>query len=244
MSDSGKRNGDFTTTNWSVVLEAQRTDVALATAALERLCTKYWHPIYVFIRRRGASHHEAEDLTQSFFSHLLDNQIVKEVDTRKGKFRSLILASLTHFLTNEWSRRQTLKRGGRLKFISLDELAVEQLYRQEIVESFTPEKLFDRRWALTVLDHVLARLRQEYTATGKAELFRKLEPGLTGEVNLARYAEWAAALNMNEGALKVALHRLRRRFGELLRSEVAHTVTDPEEVAGEIRHLLAATAGE
>ena len=162
------------------------------------------------------------------------------MDRQKGKFRSFLLASLTNFLLNEWDRRQTLKRGGQHQIISLDEMAAEKLYGQEPIEHFSPEKLFERRWALTIIEQVLTRLKNEYVAAGKAALFIKLEAGLTGEVTPGLYANWAAALNMNEGAVKVALHRLRRRFGELLRSEVAYTVADPAEVAGEIRHLLAA----
>jgi RNA polymerase sigma-70 factor (ECF subfamily) len=240
MSDFEKKVSDFSTTNWSVVLEAGRTDVARAAVALERLCHKYWHPIYVFVRRRGSDHHKAEDLTQSFFAHLLEKETLREVDRQKGKFRSFLLASLTNFLLNDWDRRQTLKRGGNCQIISMDEMAAEKLYGQEPVEHFSPEKLFDRRWAVTIIEQVLTRLKNEYTAAGNAELFVKLEAGLTGEVTPGLYANWSAALNMNEGAVKVALHRLRRRFGELLRSEVAYTVADPSEVAGEIRHLLAA----
>jgi RNA polymerase sigma factor (sigma-70 family) len=240
MPDSVKKASDFSTTNWSAVLEAGRTDVARAAVALERLCHNYWHPIYVFVRRRGSNHHEAEDLTQSFFAYLLEKETLKSVDRRKGKFRSFLLAALTNFLLNEWDRRQALKRGGRREIISLDEMAAEKLYGQEPVEHFSPEKLFERHWAITIIEQVLARLKNEYAAAGKAELFIKLEAGLTGEVTPGLYANWSAALNMKEGAVKVALHRLRRRFGELLRSEVAYTVADPAEVAEEIRHLLAA----
>jgi RNA polymerase sigma-70 factor (ECF subfamily) len=241
MLETAKRNGDFSTTNWSVVLEAGRTDTGRAAIALERLCAKYWHPIYVFIRRRGSSHHEAEDLAQSFFSFLLEKETVKSADAKKGKFRSFLLASLNHFLLNEWDKRRTLKRGGHLEIVPLDEAAAEKRYHMDSVEQFSPEKLFDRRWALTIIEQVLTRLKQEYEATGKPELFSKLEAGLTGEITPGLYAEWAAALGMNEGAVKVALHRLRRRFGELLQSEVAYTVAEPAEVADEIRYLLAAT---
>ena len=240
MPEDLKKIGDFSTTNWSVVLEAGRTDVERAAVAMERLCGKYWHPIYVFVRRRGSNHHKAEDLTQSFFAHLLEKETLKEVDRQKGKFRSFLLASLTNFLVNEWDRRQTLKRGGNRQIISMDEMSAEQLYSGEPVEIFSPEHLFDRRWAITIIEQVLTRLKNDYAASGKAEMFIKLEAGLTGEVTPGSYANWAAALDMNEGAVKVALHRLRRRFGELLRSEVAYTVADPAEVAEEIRHLLAA----
>jgi RNA polymerase sigma-70 factor (ECF subfamily) len=240
MSDDANKVGDFSTTHWSVVLEAGRTDAARTASALERLCRQYWKPIYVFVRRRGSKHHEAEDLTQAFFAHLLEKQTLKAVDRRKGKFRSFLLASLTNFLLNEWDKRQTLKRGGRQHIISLDEATADKLYNEEPVDQFSPEKLFERCWALTIVGQVFTRLREEYAAANKADLFLTLEAGLTGEMTPGLYANWAADLNMSEGAVKVALHRLRRRFGELLRSEVAYTVADPEEVAEEIRHLLAA----
>jgi RNA polymerase sigma factor (sigma-70 family) len=238
MSDSGVKNNDFSATNWSVVLEAGRTDVARAAVALEPLCAKYWQPIYAFIRRRGSDHHRAEDLTQAFFAHLLEKRTLKTVDRRKGKFRSFMLASLTNFLTNEWDRRQTLKRGGGRQIVSFDEITAEELYRHEPVDQFSPEKIFERRWALTVIEQVFNRLENE-CKPDKANLFITLKPGLTGEITPGLYADWATALNMNEGTVKVALHRLRRRFGELLRSEIAYTVADPAEVAVEIRHLLA-----
>ena len=242
MSESGKKSPDFSTTNWSVVLEAGRTDVKRATAALEHLCGRYWYPVYMFVRRRGSNHHEAEDLTQAFFAHLLEKETLKKVSRQKGKFRSFLLASVANFLTNEWDKRQSLKRGGQSQIISLDEMAAEELYNHEPDGSLTPEKLFERRWAFTLVDQVLARLKTEYVAADKATLFAKLEPGLTGEINPGLYAEWAAALDMSEGAVRVAVHRFRRRFGELLRSEIAHTVATPEEVDEEIRHLFAAIA--
>jgi DNA-directed RNA polymerase specialized sigma24 family protein len=232
-------SSDFTTTNWSAVIASGEADVDEATAALERLCGRYWYPIYAFIRRRGTGPHEAEDLTQAFFAHLLEKETLKKADRRKGKFRSFLLSSLTNFLTNEWDKRQTLKRGGRCQIICLDEASADELYRHEPVETLTPEKLFDRRWALLVVEGVFTRLRQEYAAAGKERLFSLMEPGLTGDLGAGTCSKWAAVLNTTEGAARVALHRLRRRFGELLRSEVAHTVASPEEVDQEIRHLLA-----
>lgn len=236
------RSGAFSATHWSVVLEAGQHDLARSVAALERLCRTYWYPIYAFIRRRGADSHEAEDLTQAFFEFLLEKETLNKVDRRKGKFRTFLLAALTNFLANEWDKRQTLKRGGQRQIISLDEAVAEGLYLREPVESLTPEKLFERRWALALLEQVFARLKQDYEAGGKGELFAKLEPALTGEVAAGAVAGWAAELGMSEGAVKVALHRLRRRFGEVLRSEIAHTVSSPEEIADEIRHLFAAIA--
>jgi RNA polymerase sigma-70 factor (ECF subfamily) len=151
-----------------------------------------------------------------------------------------LLSSLTKYLSNEWDKGQTLKRGGRRQIISLDEAAAEELYSLEPVEPSSPEKLFDRRWAVTLVNGVLARLREEYRAAGKADLWARLEPGLTQEAAPGSYADWAAALNLTEGAVRVALHRLRRRYGELLREEIAQTVASPAEVDEEIRHLFAA----
>ena len=157
---AGARAGDFTTTHWSVVVAAGGS-LAGAAAALEQVCGGYWYPIYAFIRRRGSDHHQAEDLTQAFFAHLLESEALRKADRNRGKFRTFLLAALTHFLANEWDKQQTLKRGGRRQFVSLDETVAEDRYRQEPVEALTPEKLFERRWALALLEQVLARLGQD-----------------------------------------------------------------------------------
>jgi len=240
MPDSAREISDFSTTNWSVVLEAGRTDVARAAVALERLCRKYWYPIYAFVRRRGSDSHEAEDLTQAFFAYLIEKESLRQADRQKGRFRSFLLAALTNFLNNEWDKKRTLKRGGHRQIISLDEMVAEDRYRHEYSDSVTPEKLFERRWALTLMEQVLARLKQEYTKAGKVELFAKLEPLITGEVTTGLYAGLASDLAMKEESVRVALSRLRKRFGELLRSEIAQTVASPAEVDDEIRHLFAA----
>ena len=223
-------------------MDVCRTDYGRAAGALEELCVRYWYPVYAFIRRRGSDPHEAKDLTQAFFTHLLENETLKKVDRQKGKFRSFLLAAATNFLANEWDKRQSLKRGGQHQIISLDDVEAEELYRQEPVAALSPENLYDRRWAFTLLNEVLARLKEEYFAANKKELFAKLQPGLVEEVNPGLYAVWAAALGMSEGAVRVAVHRLRRRFGELLRNEIANTVATPAEVDEEIRHLFAAIA--
>jgi RNA polymerase sigma factor (sigma-70 family) len=233
---------NFTATHWTMVLEAGRDDYPRAAAALERLCRIYWYPIFAFVRRRGFNGHDAEDMTQSFFVNLLEKETLKKVEREKGKFRSFLLAALQNFLANEWDKRQTLKRGGQRQIISFDEAAAETHYQDEAVELHTPETVFERSWAFALLEQVLARLKQEYTGADKANLFSKLEPELTREVAPGLYAPLAAELNMSEGAVKVALHRLRRRFGELLRSEIAHTVSSPEEVDEEIRQLFAAVS--
>ena len=233
----------FTTTHWSVVLTARQGESAASEAAalaLEKLCRIYWYPIYGFIRwRRGCNHHEAEDLTQAFFAHLLERETLKKATPEKGKFRTFLLGVLTKFLANEADYRRTLKRGGQYQIISLDEAKAHELYEQESPDALAPEKLFDRRWAYALVDRVLERLKNEYTEQGKDSLFARLEPALTREDTKSLYAECAAELCMTEGAVKVALHRLRRRFGELLRSEVAQTVTSAEETDDELRHLLA-----
>jgi RNA polymerase sigma factor (sigma-70 family) len=232
----------FATTHWSIVLGARQGDLPAATAALERLCRLYWYPLYAFIRRRGADPHEAEDLAQAFFAFLLEKESLRKVDRARGKFRTFLLAALTNFLSNEWDKRQTLKRGGQCQIVSLDETNAEGLYLRDSVESLEPEKLFERRWAMALVDQALMRLKQEHTGGGKGALFAKLEPALTSELPSRALADCAAELGMTEGAVKVALHRLRRRFGEVLRNEIAQTVSSPEEIDEEIRHLFAAIA--
>ena len=234
------RRDAFSTTHWSVVLAVREGDVTGSAAALEKLCQRYWHPIYAFIRRRGSNPHEAEDLTQAFFAHLLAQETLKKVAREKRKFRTFLLAALTHFLANEWDKCQTLKRGGQRQIFSLDEARAEELYGYEPVEPATPDKLFDRRWAWLLVEAVLSQLQQEYHAANKAELFAKLEPGLTGELNPGWHAGLAAEVGMNAGAVRVALFRLRRRFGELLRGEIAQTVSSAAEVDEEIRQLFTA----
>jgi RNA polymerase sigma-70 factor (ECF subfamily) len=214
-----------------------------AAAALEELCRKYWPPIYAFVRRRGSKPHEAEDLTQAFFAHLLEHEGIKKAEQAKGKFRTFLLASLTNFLNNEWDKRQTLKRGGQRRIISLDEAVAEENYRNEPADLLTPERIFERRWAQTLVDRTMIQLKDEYDAREKGRLFAVLEPGLTGETPAGLCAEWAAALGMEEGAVRVALHRMRRRFGELLREEIARTVASQADIEEEIRQLFAAITG-
>ena len=238
--ETGGFSAAFTTTQWSEVVDARQTDPERARAALENLCSRYWYPLYAFVRRRGQGPHDAEDLTQSFFAHLLSHDALRSVDPAKGLFRTFLLSSLVNFLNDQHDRHQALKRGGGKQIVSWDALTAEELYKHEPAEGLTPEKLFERRWALTLIEQVLSRLRQEYDASGKIELFRQLEGCLTGGVGLGFYEETARLLDMNEGAVRVALHRLRRRLGELLRSEIAHTVTRPEQVDDEIRYLFAA----
>jgi RNA polymerase sigma-70 factor (ECF subfamily) len=230
----------FDTTHWSVVLQAGGENSTLTHAALEKLCQSYWYPLYAFVRRRGCNPHDAEDLTQAFFAHLFEKEALKTVAREKGKFRSFLLATLTNFLNNERDKQQTLKRGGHVHIISWDEAKAEDQYRHEPVDPVTPEKLFERRWAFTVFEQALERLKKEHERQSKLPLFNKLQPHLTRETEPGFLTHVSAELKMTEGAVKVALHRLRRRFGELLRSQVAYTVADPELVEEEIRHLLTA----
>lgn len=237
-SPNGK-SGAFGTTHWSIVLQAGDNNSAAAQAALEKLCRTYWYPLYAFVRRQGGNPHDAEDLTQAFFVHLLEKDALKTVAREKGRFRSFLLATLTNFLNNERDKRQTIKRGGKLQLVSWDEVKAEDHYQHEPLDHITPEKLFERGWAFTVFEQALERLKKEHDGK-KQPVFEKLQPYLTREVEPGHLSLVSAELMMTEGAAKVALHRLRRRFGELLRSQVAYTVADPDLVEEEIRHLLTA----
>jgi RNA polymerase sigma factor (sigma-70 family) len=230
----------FVTTHWSVVLAAGRGDSTRASAALEKLCRNYWYPLYAFVRRLGHGAHDAEDLVQSFFAICLEKNYLGTADQTKGRFRSFLLIALKRFLANEWDKARTLKRGGKQTSISLDSLAAEQRYALEPVDHLSADKLFERRWALTLLDQVVARLRDEQAASGKLEQFEQLKECITAAGRGTPYADSATRLGMSEGAVKVAVHRLRQRYRELLEEEIANTVASPEEIEEERRHLLAA----
>ena len=230
--------GGFSATRWTLVLAAARGDATpRAAAAMEELCRSYWYPLYAFIRRRGYASHEAEDLTQGFFARLLDKHGLAGIDPAKGKFRAFLLAALKHFLANERDRAAAQRRGGGATIIRLDGLDAETRYGLEPAHELTPERLFERRWALTVLEQVLARLQAEFTAGGRGALFDALKDFLAGSGSRP-YARVAEELKMTEGAVKVAVHRLRRRYRELLREEIAQTVADPREIDEEIGYLL------
>jgi RNA polymerase sigma-70 factor (ECF subfamily) len=196
--------------------------------------------LYVFVRRQGYSPHDAQDLTQSFFARLLEKNYLSAVDPRKGKFRSFLLATLEHFLANEWRRAHAQKRGGRFTFVSIDAESAEQQYLQVPASNLSPGQLFEQQWAMTLLDQTLARLYEEFVASGKGALFGDLKIFLTGEKQAASYAELAAKLGMTEAALKMAVSRMRKRYGELLRAEIANTVANPAEIDEELRALFAA----
>lgn len=230
----------FPATHWSAVLAARGQDSSAAHAALSDLCQAYWFPLYAYIRRRGHGHDAAEDLTQAFFARLLAKNYLGDLTPGMGRFRSFLLATVKHFLANEWDASQVQKRGGGKEILSLDALDADERYRFEPQDSVTPETLFERRWAMTVLENVLTRLRQEFVASERAELFDQLKVFLSADQAGGSYAEVAARTGLKEGTVKVAVYRLRRRYGELFRAEIANTVNDPSEVEDEVRHLIAA----
>jgi RNA polymerase sigma-70 factor (ECF subfamily) len=228
----------FATTHWSVVVAAGKGDSAPARVALETLCRAYWYPIYAYVRRKGYAPEEAQDLTQEFFAQLIAKERLRLADQNKGKFRSFLLATLNYFLAREWNRAHCQKRGGQFTFISRDEQPPEERYKLEPADLETPEKIFLRQWTLAVLQQAMNALQRECVANGKGDLFQEARQLLSGERDGAPYSEISKRLNMGEGALRVAVHRLRQRYGELLRSEVAHTVGSEEEVDEEVRYLL------
>ena len=235
------RQAVFATTHWSVVLAAGRSDAPQAQASLEKLCQTYWLPLYAYVRRRGHSEADAKDLTQAFFAWLLERDWVEHADPQRGRFRSFLLTSISRFLANEWDKSQTQKRGGA-RVVSLSFDAADTSCRWEPADNVTPEQSFEWRWALTLLDQVMGRLCAEFAAEGKAELFEELKPCLLGERSAQPYATLAPKLGMTEGSVKVAVHRLRQRYRQLLRQEIANTVASPDEVEDELKHLFAVIA--
>lgn len=233
----------FVTTHWSVVLTAGRSDTTRAHDALAKLCQTYWYPLYAYVRRRGQSPEDAQDLTQEFFERLLEKHWVANADQAKGRFRSFLLSAMNHFLADEWDKARAQKRGGGVPPVPLQVETAETRYGVEPADPATPERVFERRWALTLLEEVLNRLRAEYEQEGKADLFAALHPCLVGERTAQPYAELAAKLGVNEGTVKSAVHRLRLRYRQLLRDEIANTVAGANEVDEELRHLFAALAG-
>jgi RNA polymerase sigma factor (sigma-70 family) len=216
------------------------TDSPQAHQALETLCRNYWYPLYAYVRRQGHSAHDAQDLTQAFFARLLEKNYLADVQREKGRFRSFLLASLKHFLANEWDREQALKRGGGKRLIALDDDSAESRYKLEPKDDLSADKIYERRWALTLLDQVLTKLRGEFEKDGKLDQFEALKQYLSGGRTSVSYAQAADKLGMNEGAIKVAVHRLRKRYRKLLRAEIAQTVATASEVEAEIRYLFAA----
>jgi len=231
--------GVFATTHWSVVLAARGGGRSSASEeALNKLCQTYWYPLYAYIRRRGWDEHQAQDLTQEFFARLLQRDDSLRADPQRGKFRFYLLGALKHFLADAHDHATALKRGGGCVLVSFDEHTAEERYQLEPVDEASPEKLFERRWALTLLDAALSRLRAEYAAAGKSQIYDHLEPFLSDTDSAKTYQDSARELGLSESAVKSAIHRLRRRHRELVREEIAHTVTNASEVEEEIRHLI------
>jgi RNA polymerase sigma factor (sigma-70 family) len=235
----GSADARFASTHWSVVLGAGRPLPSDAEEALTRLCRDYWYPLYAYLRRRGYAAEEAQDLTQEFFARFLQKDYVCQADRQRGRFRTFLLSSLNHYLTNEWDKRNTVKRGGRYLFVSWEELGAEDHYAREPCHDLTPEKLYDRRWALALIDRTFKALRREYEVSGDLAMFDALEAQLVDHAETGPWAQVAVQLGLSEGAVKMRIHRLRRRFGEMLRAEVAETVGSPRELEEEMRYLFA-----
>jgi RNA polymerase sigma-70 factor (ECF subfamily) len=234
-------NARFATTRWSIVLRAGRDHDTGGRDALERLCATYWFPLYAYVRRRGYSPHDAQDLTQAFFARLLGQEALRRADREQGRFRTFLLTALSRFLTDEWEKLRAQKRGGGREVISLDLVAAEHRFGLEPADrGDSPDAAFDRHWALTLLETVLQRLEAEYAQAGKASQFALLKASLIGGRDLQPYAELAAKLGTSEGAVKVAVHRLRKRYRDLLQAEIDETVTTPQEAAEEMRDLFRA----
>lgn len=227
----------FATTHWSVVLSAATEGSPGAEAALERLCRTYWYPLYAYVRRRGYSAEDAQDLTQEFFARLLRKHYLGQVAPDKGKFRSFLLAAFNHFLANEWDRATAVKRGGRVKFLAFDHESAEQRLAEASTEH-SPQRIYERSWALTLLQQVLGRLREETIRSARAAHFDELKAFLTAEGSALSYGELSKKLGSNEAALRKEVQRLRRRYGDLLRQEIACTIADPREVQQELAHLF------
>jgi len=231
----------FPTTHWTAVLSAGRGNGIKAAEATEELCAKYWYPIYAFVRwRRGASHHEAEDLTQAFFGHLLEKESLKTVAREKGRFRNFLLASLSNFLSHERDREQAAKRGGGHEFVSWDGLTPEEKYKREQGGNFLPEEFFDRTWAATLFEQACLRLQREYAARGKLDRFQELKQFFTEMPEDGFFDQVAFRLNLRPETVRVALHRLRRELGQCLRAEIAATIGQSEDITEELRFLMGA----
>ncbi len=236
-------NGCFATTRWSVVLDAAKASSPQHGEALEELCGAYWHPIYTYLRKRGYDDPDAKDLTQEFFGRLLEKNSLARADRAKGKFRSFLLASVNHFLADQWDKSRAEKRGGRQIFVSWEALNLENARLADLNAQGSADELFDRQWARTVFDRAFVQLRGELAASDKAAHFEMLKRFLAANGNAREYAAVGVTLNMAPASVAMAVHRLRRRCAELVRDEVKQTVASPSEVEDEIRYLLAVMTG-
>ena len=237
-----KGNAVFVTTQWSQVLRASHAEFDDSGPALAALCQDYWYPLFAHVRRSGKSLEDAEDLTQAFFARLLEKRWLREADRKRGRFRTFLLTSLNHFLANEWDKGQAQKRGGGLEHLSFEIASAETRFQLEPKTAATPETEFNRRWALALLERVLEALQEEYDAAGKGTLFERLKDTLEGGRMDVPHSKLALSLGMSEGAVRVASHRLRQRYRELLRLEIGRTVATSEEIEVELRELFSALA--
>jgi len=243
VEPSAKVSGLFATTQWSVVLAAGHGTDTRATEALERLCGTYWRPLYLFVRSSGYDEETAKDLTQAFFERLLGKDYVKDADAARGRFRSFLLAALKHFLANEWAREKAVKRGGRCRFVPLETTVVEAELQRGTRRDLDPEQLFERRWAMALLDQAHQELEAEQGASGKVALFSVLQVYLTGDKERPPYSATASQLGMSVEAVRKAVERLRQRYGQLLRQAVAQTISAPDEINAELRRLRVVLSG-
>ena len=234
----------FASTHWSVVLAAKASDTSAAAEALEKLCRTYWPPLYAFIRREGYDEAEAKDLTQEFFLRLIDREFLQHLRHQRGKFRSFLLTFLKHFLSEQRGRARAQKRGGGKTIVSLDEIAEDGSYLNEPVDSLSPDQVFERRWAQTILQLAVSRLREEYVAAGKEALFETLKDFQPRETGAPSYSQIGERFGITEAAVKSAVQRMRTRHREILRQEIANTVMRPDEVDEEIRYLRQVLSGE
>ena len=228
----------FQSTSWSLVLAAAGNPTAASRTALATLCQIYWSPIYAFIRRSGYDGDQAQDLTQGFLAMLLEKDYLGDADRQRGRFRSFLLTAVKHFLANEWDRAHALKRGGFQVPVSIDQVEAEAWYTPEAVEQRTPESLFERRWALSLLERVMTKLRSDYDEAGKTDQFERILPFLYRDADKIRYEELAGKTGISAGALRQSVYRMRRKYRHLLRVEIAETVVTPEEIDDEIRFLM------
>ncbi len=239
-SSSEEPRDYFATTRWTVVLRAGGKSTAQAAVALEELCALYWYPLYAYVRHHGHSREDAEDLVQGFFERFLQKNYLQDVKSEKGRFRAFLLSALKHFMANEWDRANRQKRGGGVSPLSLDWQDADTRYQIEPADNLSPDKLYDRAWAVLLLEKVIEGLRTESVAEGNQRLFEELRPVLMLGKGAIPYAQAAGRLNLSEGAVRVAVHRLRRRYRERLRDEIGQTLSNPEQVEEEIAALFQA----
>ena len=237
-------SSEFRTRSWSLILAPASNPTANSRRALATLCQTYWNPVYAFIRRNGHDPDATQDLTQEFFARLIEKNYLDDADRKRGRFRSFLLVSVKHFLANEWDRSRALKRGGGRLHVSIDAVEAERWYAPSAAGDITPERLFERRWALSLLERVMRRLRADYAEAGKAPQFQTLETFLSEESDEKNYEELAARTGLSVGALRMSVLRMRRKYRALLRAEIAETVETPEEIDEEIRFLLSTLSGK